>query len=99
MQDFFKIRDKFFEKYSHKIKCVPTLTDLIAEKMKPDEDFIQFFDRWRLLAAKMRILIYESEQINLIVNNANPYLKAWMSLTRILVSFTKLYSKGRVIQN
>ena len=44
MQDFFKIRDKFFEKYSHRIECVPTLTDLIAEKMKPDEDFVQFVD-------------------------------------------------------
>ena len=78
---------------------MPTLTDLIAEKMKPDEDFVQFTDRWRLLAAKMRISIHESEQIKLIVNNADPYLKTWMSLTGIPVSFTKLYSKGRTIQN
>ena len=99
MQDFFKIRDKFLEKYSHRIECVPTLTDLIAEKMKPDEDFVQFTDRWRLLAVRMRISIHESEQINLIVNNIDPYLKTWMSLIRILVSFTELYSKGRIIQN
>ena len=75
MQDFFKIRDKFLKKYSHRIECVPTLTDLIAEKMKPDEDFVQFVDRWRLLAAKMRISIHESEQIKLIVNDADPYLE------------------------
>ena len=76
-----------------------TLTDLIAEKMKPDEDFVQFVDRWRLLAAKMRISILESKQIKLIVNNADPYLKTWMSLTGISVSFTELYSKERTIQN
>ena len=64
---------------------MPTLTDLIAEKMKPDEDFIQFVNRWRLLASKMRISIHESEQIKLIVNNVDPYLKIWMSLTGILV--------------
>ena len=47
----------------------------------------------------MRILIHKSEQINLIVNNADPYLKTWMSLTGIPVSFTELYSKERTIQN
>ena len=78
---------------------MPTLTDLIVEKMKPDEDFVQFADRWRLLAVKMRILIHESKQINLIINNVDPYLKTWMSLTGIPVSFTELYSKGRIIQN
>ena len=26
IQDFFKIKDKFFEKYSHRIECVLTLT-------------------------------------------------------------------------
>ena len=97
MQDFFKIRVKFLKKYSHKIECVLTLTDLIAEKMKSDEDFVQFVDQWRLLAAKMRISIHESEQIKLIINNADPYLKTWMSLTGIPVSFTELYSKGRTI--
>ena len=78
---------------------MPTLTDLIAKKMKPNEDFVQFVNRWRLLAAKMRNSIHESEQIKLIVSNADPYLKTWMSLTGIPVSFTELYSKGRTIQN
>ena len=99
MQDFFKIRDKFLEKYSHRIEYVLTLTNLIAEKMKPNEDFVQFVDRWRLLASKMRISIHESEQIKLIVNNADPYLKTWMSLTGIPIFFTELYSMGRIIQN
>ena len=78
---------------------MPTLTDVIDEKMKPDEDFVQFVDRWRLLAAKIRISIHESEQIKLIINNADPYLRTRMSLTEIPVSFTELYSKGRTIQN
>ena len=68
------MRDRFFEKYSHRVGYVPSLTDLIAEKMRPDEDFTLFVDRWCLLAAKMRVPIPEIEQINLIVNHSNPYL-------------------------
>ena len=68
------MRDRFFEKYSHRVGYVPSLTDLITEKMRPDEDFTLFADRWRLLDAKMRVPIPEVEQINLIVNNSNPYL-------------------------
>ena len=61
VQDFARVHDRFFEKYSHRVGYVPSLTDLIAEKMRPDEDFTQFADRWRLLAAKMCILIPEVE--------------------------------------
>ena len=46
VQDFARVRDCFFEKYSHRVGYVPSLTDLIAEKMRPDEDFTQFADRW-----------------------------------------------------
>ena len=77
---------------------VPRRTDLIVEKMRPDEDFTQFADRWRLLAAKMRVPIPEVEQINLIVNNSNPYLKTWLSLTGMPITFIELYSWGRSIQ-
>ena len=73
VQDFSRVRDRFFEKYSHRVGYVPSLTYLIAEKMRPDEDFTQFADRWRLLAAKMRVPISEVEQINHIVYNYNPY--------------------------
>ena len=92
------MRDRFFEKYSHWVGYVPSLTDLIAEKMRPDEDFTQFADRWRLLIAKMRVLILKIEQINLIVNNSNPYLQTWISLTGMPITFVELYSRGRSIQ-
>ena len=88
------MHDHFFEKYSHRVGYVPSLTDLIAEKMRPDEDFTQFADQWRLLAAKMRVPISEVEQINLIVNNSNPYLRTWLSLTGMPVTFAELYSWG-----
>ena len=39
VQDFARMRDHFFEKYSHWVGYVSSLTDLIAEKMRPDEDF------------------------------------------------------------
>ena len=92
------MRDCFFEKYSHRVGYVPSLTDLIAEKMRPDKDFTLFVDRWRLLVAKMRVPISEVEQINLIINNSNPYLRTWLSLTGMLVTFAELYSRGRSIQ-
>ena len=92
------MRDRFFEKYSHQVGYIPSLTDLIVEKMRSDEDFTQFADWWRLLAAKMRVPILEVEQINLIVNNSNPYLRTWLSLTGMLVTFAELYSQGRSIQ-
>ena len=75
VQDFARVRDRFFEKYSHRVGYVPSLIDLIAEKMRSDEDFTLFADQWHLLAAKMRVPIPEVEQINLIVNNSNPYLR------------------------
>ena len=46
VQYFARVRDRFFEKYSHRVGYVPSLTDLIAKKMRPDEDFTQFADRW-----------------------------------------------------
>ena len=39
VQDFSRVRDRFFEKYFHRVGYVPSLTDLIAKKMRPDEDF------------------------------------------------------------
>ena len=74
VQDFPRVRDWFFEKYFHRVGYVPSLTNLITEKMRPDEDFVQFVDWWWLLATKMRVPILEVEQINLIINNANSYL-------------------------
>ena len=46
VQDFSRVRDRFFEKYSHRVGYVLSLTDLIVEKMRPDEDFTQFADWW-----------------------------------------------------
>ena len=46
----------------------------------------------------MRVPISEVEQINLIVNNSNPHLRTWLSLTGMPVIFAELYSRGRSIQ-
>ena len=46
VQDFSRVRDQFFEKYSHRVGYVLSLTDLIIEKMRLDEDFTQFSNRW-----------------------------------------------------
>ena len=66
--------------------------------MRPDEDFTLFADRWRLLAAKMHFPIPKVEQINLIVSNSNPYLRTWLFLTDMPVTFVELYSRGQSIQ-
>ena len=65
--------------------------------MRLDEDFTQFADQCRLLATKMSVSILKVEQINLIVNNSNPYLQTWLSLTDMPVTFVELYL-GRSIQ-
>ena len=39
VQDFARVRDYFFKKYSHQVGYVPSLTNLIMEKMMPDEEF------------------------------------------------------------
>ena len=46
VQDFSRVRDCFFEKYSHRVGYVLSFTHLIVEKMRLDEDFNQFADRW-----------------------------------------------------
>ena len=39
VQDFSRVRDRYFKKYSHRVGYILRLTDLIAEKLRPDEDF------------------------------------------------------------
>ena len=46
----------------------------------------------------MRVPISKVEQISLIINNSNPYLRTWLSLTGMPVTFAELYSRGRSIQ-
>ena len=51
LSDFKIILEKFQHQYSHRIQHKPTIGDLLAEKMKPDEEFVTFASRWRDMAA------------------------------------------------
>ena len=42
LSDFKIVLEKFLHQCSHRIQHKPTIGDLIAEKMKPDEDFVTF---------------------------------------------------------
>jgi len=51
----------------HCITYIPTITDLVKEKMKPDDDVITFIQRWRTLAVKFTCVLSEKEQIQMII--------------------------------
>src|SRR5262249_11877642 len=98
LRDFNTIKVLFLEKYQHCVSYTPTITDLVREKMKPDEDFVTFVQRWRSLAAKSNCLLAEPEQIQMIVANALPYFHTWMTVTGCPTTFSKLYKRGSNVQ-
>ncbi|MQM03756.1 hypothetical protein Taro_036542 [Colocasia esculenta] len=77
---------------------VPKLFDLVAEKMRPDEDFVTFANRWRSIASRADVTIPESQDIIMIVDNTTSQLKSILILSEF-TSFAHLYNRARVIQN
>ncbi|MQL90658.1 hypothetical protein Taro_023251 [Colocasia esculenta] len=77
---------------------VPTLPDLVAEKMKPDEEFVTFANRWRSMASRVDIPIPESQAITMLVTNTTPVLRSILMLSEF-PSFAHLYNRARVVQN
>ncbi|MQM11948.1 hypothetical protein Taro_044863 [Colocasia esculenta] len=77
---------------------VPTLSDLVAEKMRPDEDFVTFANRWRSMVSRADVTIPESQAIIMIVNNTTSQLKSILMLSEF-PSFSHLYNRARVVQN
>src|SRR5262249_25029455 len=68
------------------------------EKMKPEEDFVAFVQRWRSLATKSNCLLSEQEQIQMIMANALPQFHSWMNVLGCPTTFTQLYRRGSDVQ-
>ncbi|MQM20914.1 hypothetical protein Taro_053944, partial [Colocasia esculenta] len=84
--------------FSYMATQVPTLSDLVVEKMRPDEDFVTFANRWRSMASRADVTIPESQAIIMIVNNTTSQLKSILMLSEF-PSFAHLYNRARVVQN
>jgi len=99
LKDFDIIQDLFLEKYQHCTSYIPTITDLVKEKMKPDEDLVTFIQRWRALAARSSCVLSEQEQIQMIVQNALSHIHSWINITGCPTTFTQLYQRGTEVQS
>ncbi|MQL70210.1 hypothetical protein Taro_002533 [Colocasia esculenta] len=92
------VSERFISHFSYMATQVPTLPDLVAERMKPDEDFVTFANRWRSMASKVDIPIPESQAITMLVTNTTPVLRSILMLSKF-PSFAHLYNRARVVQN
>src|SRR5262249_54700165 len=94
---FDTVAAKFISQFSHLTYQSPTLFDLISEKMKPDEDFLTYANRWRTMAVRSELPVPERQAITIIVNNATPQLKTVLMRSE-LRTFEQLYDRAKVVQ-
>ncbi|MQM19532.1 hypothetical protein Taro_052538, partial [Colocasia esculenta] len=92
------VSECFISHFSYMATQVPTLPDLVAEKMRPDEDFVTFANRWRSIASRADLPIPESQAITMIVTNTTPLLR-FILMPSEYPSFAHLYNRARVVQN
>jgi len=98
LSSFDVVAERFAAHFSYLVGQSPTLCDLVSEKMKPDEDFIAFANRWRTMAAQSEVAILEKQAVSMLVTNTTPPL--WnILLYSDLRSFQQLYNRARAIQN
>jgi len=89
--------ERFTSYFSHMTHQRPTVYDLVSEKMKPDEDFTLFANRWRTMASKSEVLIPEAQAVTMMVSNTTPQLKAVLMLSE-LNTYTQLYNRAKIVQ-
>jgi len=98
IETFESVKGKFLERYQHCTAYIPTITDLVKEKMKPDEELVMFIQRWRAVAARSICTLSEPEQIQMIVANTLPHIHSWFSITGCPSTFAQLYQRGTDVQ-
>ncbi|MQL76140.1 hypothetical protein Taro_008520 [Colocasia esculenta] len=89
----------FISHFSYMATQIPTLSYLVAEKMRPDEDFVTFANRWRSMASRADVTIPESQVIIMIcwVEWTNIFCKGSVDTT-ILGVDTMVQNKGRNVK-
>ncbi|MQL97690.1 hypothetical protein Taro_030386 [Colocasia esculenta] len=96
-EDFAVVKAKFLEQFQDMVGPEYSLTDLIAEKMKPDEDFSAYADRWRQMATRVPGYLPEGEKVKIIIANATPAYRNILAMNDIS-NMHQLYSRARFIQ-
>src|SRR5262249_36877915 len=97
LSSFDTVAERFIEHFSYLAHQSPTLCELVAEKMKPDEDFIVFANRWRTMASRSEVMIPESQAVAMLVTNTTPQLRGILMFSE-LRSFQQLYNRAKVVQ-
>src|SRR5262249_26836896 len=96
MASFDIVAGRFTSHFSFLIPPTLTLTDLVNEKMKPDESFPDFANRWVTMANKSKIRIPESQAVTIMVNNTVAHIRAFLVLTE-LRTFAQVYHRAKII--
>ncbi|MQM15623.1 hypothetical protein Taro_048571 [Colocasia esculenta] len=92
-EDFCILHKKFIHKYKDRANPSLSITDLASEKMRSDEDFIRFTDRWRSMATKLQHMHLEPEQIKIIISSSTPRFKHILAMDKI-TTMKELYERG-----
>src|SRR5262249_31204808 len=91
------VAERFVAYFSYLTHQSPTLYELVMEKMKPDEDFVVFANRWRTMASRSEVIIPENQAVTMIINNTIPQLRAILMLSE-MHTFQQLYAQAKVVQ-
>uniref|UniRef100_A0A1D1Z1M8 Succinyl-CoA ligase [ADP-forming] subunit beta n=1 Tax=Anthurium amnicola TaxID=1678845 RepID=A0A1D1Z1M8_9ARAE len=97
LTSFRTVVERFMSRFGHITCQAPTLFDLVSEKMSPDEDFIDYVNRWGNMASGSEIAIPESQAVAMIINNATPQLRDILMFSE-LRTLSQLCSRGKVVQ-
>ncbi|MQL78799.1 hypothetical protein Taro_011245 [Colocasia esculenta] len=96
-EDFAVMKAKFLEQFQDRVGPKYSLTDLMAEKMKSDEDFASYADRWRQMATRVPGYLPEGEKVKIIIANATPAYRNILAMNDI-TTMHQLYSRAQFIQ-
>ena len=77
-QSFRQVALTFINQFSHHIKVCPTIVEVTQEKMKTNEDFVDFANWVRDVATRAKFTIPQDEMIQMIINNAHGPLKSFL---------------------
>ncbi|MQL98459.1 hypothetical protein Taro_031173, partial [Colocasia esculenta] len=96
-EHFAVVKAKFLEQFQDRVGPEYSLTDLMADKMKSDEDFASYVDRWRQMATIVPGYLPEGEMVKIMIANAMPAYRNILAMNDIS-TMHQLYSRARFIQ-
>ncbi|MQL80814.1 hypothetical protein Taro_013266 [Colocasia esculenta] len=97
VENFETVQRKFLQRYKDRVGPVLSITDLTAEKMRADEDFTHYADRWRTLVERLSDPLSEAEQVKMITVNVAPQFRHILAMNK-LTTMEELYERARYIQ-